>query len=91
MAPVLTAQVDLGAALGIAGQIFLVWFIIGHVMPFFGLELLDMAEGGRLQSPGAGGAAFWGQLLRHAQRRSERPGLTGLATLVSAARRSGAA
>jgi hypothetical protein len=26
-------------------QVFLVWVIIGHVMPFFGLELLDMARG----------------------------------------------
>ena len=33
------------AALGIATQAFLVWVIIGHVMPFFGLELLDMARG----------------------------------------------
>ena len=40
----LTAQLALGAALGIAAQIFLVWVIIGHVMPFFGLELLDMAR-----------------------------------------------
>jgi hypothetical protein len=31
--------------LGIAAQVFLVWVIIGHVMPFFGLELLDMARG----------------------------------------------
>jgi hypothetical protein len=40
-----TAQVAAGAALGIAAQVFLVWVIIGHVMPFFGLELLDMARG----------------------------------------------
>jgi hypothetical protein len=26
-------------------QVFLVWVIIGHVMPFFGVELLDMAQG----------------------------------------------
>jgi hypothetical protein len=44
IATVLTAQVAVGAALGIAAQIFLVWVIIGHVMPFFGLELLDMAR-----------------------------------------------
>jgi hypothetical protein len=25
-------------------QVFLVWVIIGHVMPFFGLELLDMTR-----------------------------------------------
>jgi hypothetical protein len=45
IATVLTAQVVAGTALGIAAQVFLVWVIIGHVMPFFGLELLDMARG----------------------------------------------
>ena len=45
IATVLTAQVAVGAALGIAAQAFLVWVIIGHVMPFFGLELLDIARG----------------------------------------------
>jgi hypothetical protein len=45
MATVLTAQVGAGAVLGIAAQAFLVWVIIGHIMPFFGLELLDMAQG----------------------------------------------
>ena len=40
----LTAQVAAGAALGMAAQAFLVWVIIGHVMPFFGLELLDTAR-----------------------------------------------
>jgi hypothetical protein len=45
IATVLTTQVAAGAALGIAAQVFLVWVIIGHVMPFFGLELLDMARG----------------------------------------------
>jgi hypothetical protein len=44
IATVLTAQVAAGAALGIAAQVFLVWVIIGYVMPFFGLELLDMAR-----------------------------------------------
>jgi hypothetical protein len=43
IATVLTAQVAAGAALGTAAQVFLVWVIIGHVMPFFGLELLGMA------------------------------------------------
>jgi hypothetical protein len=38
-------QIATGAALGIAAQVFLLWVIIGHVMPFFGLELLDMARG----------------------------------------------
>jgi hypothetical protein len=45
IATVLTGQVAVGAALGIAAQVFLVVVIIGHVMPFFGLELLDMARG----------------------------------------------
>ena len=45
IATVLTAQVAAGAALSIAAQVFLVWVSIGYVMPFFGLELLDMAEG----------------------------------------------
>jgi hypothetical protein len=31
--------------LGIAAPPFLVWVIIGYVMPSFGLELLDMARG----------------------------------------------
>jgi hypothetical protein len=44
IATVLTAQVAAGAALGIAAQAFLVWVIIGYVMPFFGLELLGMAR-----------------------------------------------
>jgi hypothetical protein len=30
--------------LGIVAQVFLVWVIIGHVMPFFGLKLLNMAR-----------------------------------------------
>jgi hypothetical protein len=45
IATVLTTQVAAGAALGITAQVFLVWVIIGYVMPFFGLELLDMARG----------------------------------------------
>ena len=44
IATVLTAQVAAGTALGIAAQVFLVSVIIGYVMPFFGLELLDMAR-----------------------------------------------
>jgi hypothetical protein len=44
IATVLTAQVALGAALGIAAQAFLVVVVIGYVMPLFGLELLDMAR-----------------------------------------------
>jgi hypothetical protein len=45
IATVLTTQVAAGAALGIAAQVFLVVVIIGYVMPFLGLELLDMARG----------------------------------------------
>jgi hypothetical protein len=44
IATVLTTQVAAGAALGIAAQAFLVVVIIGYIMPFFGLELLDMAR-----------------------------------------------
>jgi hypothetical protein len=44
IATVLSAQVAAGTALGIAAQVVLVWAIIGHIMPFFGLELLDMAR-----------------------------------------------
>jgi len=44
IATVLTAQVAAGAALGIAAQVLLVWVIIGHIMPFFGVELLGMAR-----------------------------------------------
>jgi hypothetical protein len=44
IATVLTAQVAAGAALGIAAQVFLVWVIIGYVMPGFGADLLQMAE-----------------------------------------------
>jgi hypothetical protein len=45
IAAVLTTQVAIGAALGIAAQALLVVGIMGYVMPFFGLELLDMARG----------------------------------------------
>ena len=31
--------------MGIAAQVFLVWVIIGHVMPSVGLKLLDMDRG----------------------------------------------
>ena len=44
IAAVLTTQVAEGVALGIAAQAILVWVIIGQVMPFFGLELLDLAR-----------------------------------------------
>jgi hypothetical protein len=44
IATVLTAQIAAGAALGIAAQVFLVWVIIGHVMPWLGSDLLVMAR-----------------------------------------------
>jgi hypothetical protein len=44
IATVLTAQVAVGAALGIAAQAFLVVVVIGYILPVFGLELLDMAR-----------------------------------------------
>jgi hypothetical protein len=44
IAAVMTTQVLLGTVLGIAAQLFLIVVIIGYVMPFFGLELLDMAR-----------------------------------------------
>jgi hypothetical protein len=44
IATFLTAQIAAGAVLGIAAQVSLVVAIIGYVMPFFGLEFLDMAR-----------------------------------------------
>jgi hypothetical protein len=44
IATVLTLQTVGGAILGIAAQVLLAVGIIGYVMPFFGLELLDMAR-----------------------------------------------
>jgi hypothetical protein len=44
IAAVLTAQVGIGAALGIAAQAFLALVIIGYVMPWIGLDLLEMAK-----------------------------------------------
>ena len=41
----LSSRPRLPRGLGIAAQMFLVWVIIGHVMPFFGVEWLDMARG----------------------------------------------
>jgi hypothetical protein len=45
VALVLTGQLAVGFLLGMAAQIILVVYILGHVMPLFGLELLDMARG----------------------------------------------
>ena len=44
IALVLTLQIVGGAILGIAAQALLIVGIIGHVMPWFGLGLLDMAR-----------------------------------------------
>jgi hypothetical protein len=44
IALVLTLQIVGGAVLGIAAQALLIVGIIGHVMPWFGLGLLDMAR-----------------------------------------------
>jgi hypothetical protein len=40
----LTTQMFAGVGLGIAAQVFLVWGLIFHVMPWVGLDLLDMAR-----------------------------------------------
>ena len=44
IAAVLTAQVAAGVFLGIAAQVLLAAGVLGYIMPFFGLELLDMAR-----------------------------------------------
>ncbi|MGH6813417.1 MAG: hypothetical protein ACREDM_14120, partial [Methylocella sp.] len=44
LALVLTGQIFAGAFLGIAAQAFLAWGLILHVMPWIGLDLLDMAR-----------------------------------------------
>jgi hypothetical protein len=44
IATLLTVQIAAGAALGVAAQALLVVVILGYVMPFFGLELLDVAR-----------------------------------------------
>jgi hypothetical protein len=40
----LTVQMFAGAGLGIAAQAFLAWVLIFHLMPWIGLDLLDMAR-----------------------------------------------
>jgi hypothetical protein len=44
IALVLTLQIVVGAILGVAAQAFLIIVVIGYVMPWFGLGLLDMAR-----------------------------------------------
>jgi len=57
---ILTAQVAAGAALRIAAQVFLVWVIIGYLMPCFGLEFLDMARDvAAFNLPAPVGELFW--------------------------------
>jgi hypothetical protein len=41
---VLTGQIFVGAFLGLAAQALLAWGLIFHVMPWVGLDLLDMAR-----------------------------------------------
>src|SRR6516162_2027924 len=60
IATILTAQVAAGAALRIAAQVFLVWVIIGYLMPCFGLEFLDMARDvAAFNLPAPVGELFW--------------------------------
>jgi hypothetical protein len=40
----LTAQIFVGAAIGIAAQAFLAYAIIGWALPIFGLDLLELAR-----------------------------------------------
>jgi hypothetical protein len=40
----LTGQMIAGVALGIAAQALLVWGLIFHIMPWIGLDLLEMAR-----------------------------------------------
>jgi hypothetical protein len=40
----LTGQMFAGVALGIAAQALLVWGLIFHIMPWIGLDLLDMVR-----------------------------------------------
>jgi hypothetical protein len=44
IALVLTLQIVVGAALGIAAQVLLIVVVMGYVMPWLGLGLLDMAH-----------------------------------------------
>jgi hypothetical protein len=60
IATVLIAQVSAGAALGIAAQAFLVWVIIGYVMPFFAWSCSTWPEMWPPSIWRAGGAAFRG-------------------------------
>ncbi|WGJ15773.1 hypothetical protein QEV83_05805 [Methylocapsa sp. D3K7] len=57
----LTTQMFAGVGLGIAAQAFLVWGLIFHVMPWVGLDLLDMARAvAAFDVPGRIGMLFAG-------------------------------
>ena len=45
IATVLTIQTTIGALLGLVAQGMIVFVLIGHVMPWLGYTLLDLAEG----------------------------------------------
>ena len=72
IATVLTVQIAAGAALGIPAQVFLVWVIIGHMMPSVGLDLLDMARDvADFNLPGRVGAVLRGDPARGSSGRSD--------------------
>jgi hypothetical protein len=61
LALVLTSQVFVGAFLGIAAQAFLAIVVIFHILPWFGLELLDTARAAvEFDLPARGMRLFWG-------------------------------
>jgi hypothetical protein len=65
MTLLLTLQVFLGGLLGIAAQGFLVYVVIGLVLPWFGLDLLDLARAvAAADLPGTMLAWFTGTLTR---------------------------
>jgi hypothetical protein len=66
LALVLTAQLFVGAFLGVAAQVLLFVVVIFHIMPWFGLGLLDMARDlAEFDLSGRVLSAFW--LTRDAQ------------------------
>jgi len=63
LAAVLSAQVSVGIFLGIAAQALLAWALLFHLMPFVGLNLLDMARAvAAFDVPARIGALFGGLL-----------------------------
>jgi hypothetical protein len=62
LALVLTSQVFVGAFLGIAAQAFLGIVVIFHILPWFGLELLDTARDvAEFDLPMRVMRVFWGE------------------------------